>query len=76
VEERRLGPVVGLGTWRTFGGDAELAVRVVDAAFEAGTTVVDPDESSDWVSRITIRPLSASWSGRSRRAGSRRSRYR
>jgi len=41
VEERRLGPVVGLGTWRTFGGDAELAVRVVDAAFEAGTTVVD-----------------------------------
>jgi diketogulonate reductase-like aldo/keto reductase len=41
VEERRLGPVVGLGTWRTFGGDAELAVRVVDAAFEAGTTIVD-----------------------------------
>ena len=41
MEERRLGPVVGLGTWRTFGGDAELAARVVDAAFEAGTTVVD-----------------------------------
>ena len=41
MEKRRLGPVVGLGTWRTFGGDAELAVRVVDAAFEAGTTIVD-----------------------------------
>jgi diketogulonate reductase-like aldo/keto reductase len=41
VQERRLGPVVGLGTWRTFGGDAELAVRVVDAAFGAGTTLVD-----------------------------------
>ena len=24
MEERRLGPVVGLGTWNTFGGDAEL----------------------------------------------------
>ncbi len=22
MEERRLGPVVGLGTWNTFGGDA------------------------------------------------------
>ena len=41
MEERRLGPVVGLGTWRTFGGDAELAERVVDAAFATGTTVVD-----------------------------------
>jgi diketogulonate reductase-like aldo/keto reductase len=41
VEERRIGPVVGLGTWRTFGGDAELASRVVDAAFEAGTRIVD-----------------------------------
>ena len=25
MEERRLGPVVGLGTWRTFGGDAGTA---------------------------------------------------
>jgi diketogulonate reductase-like aldo/keto reductase len=41
MEERRLGPVVGLGTWRTFGGDAELARRVLDAAFEAGSRLVD-----------------------------------
>jgi diketogulonate reductase-like aldo/keto reductase len=41
MEERRLGPVVGLGTWKTFGGDADLARRVVEAAFEAGSRVVD-----------------------------------
>ncbi|HUK94868.1 MAG TPA: aldo/keto reductase [Gaiellaceae bacterium] len=41
MEERRLGPVVGLGTWNTFGGDAALAGEVVDAAFEAGTRLVD-----------------------------------
>ena len=36
MEERGLGPVVGLGTWKTFGGDADLARSVVEAAFEAG----------------------------------------
>jgi diketogulonate reductase-like aldo/keto reductase len=41
MEERRLGPVVGLGTWNTFGDDAELAARVVSAAFETGTRLVD-----------------------------------
>lgn len=41
MEERRLGPVVGLGTWRTFGGDAGLAREVVDAALGAGTRVAD-----------------------------------
>jgi diketogulonate reductase-like aldo/keto reductase len=41
MEERRLGPVVGLGTWNTFGGDAGLAGRVVEAAFEAGSRLVD-----------------------------------
>jgi len=41
MEERRLGPVVGLGTWRTFGGDATLARDVVDAAFDAGARLVD-----------------------------------
>jgi diketogulonate reductase-like aldo/keto reductase len=41
VEERRLGPVVGLGTWRTFDGDVRLATQVVDAAFDAGTRVFD-----------------------------------
>jgi diketogulonate reductase-like aldo/keto reductase len=41
MEERRLGPVVGLGTWNTFGGDATLASRVVPAALAAGVRVFD-----------------------------------
>jgi diketogulonate reductase-like aldo/keto reductase len=41
VDERRLGPVVGLGTWNTFRGDRALARTVVDAALEAGTRVFD-----------------------------------
>jgi diketogulonate reductase-like aldo/keto reductase len=41
VEERRLGPVVGLGTYATFEGDARLARQVVDAALEAAATVFD-----------------------------------
>jgi diketogulonate reductase-like aldo/keto reductase len=41
MEERRLGPVVGLGTWNTFGGDAELARDVVEAAWAAGTRLFD-----------------------------------
>jgi diketogulonate reductase-like aldo/keto reductase len=41
MEERRLGPVVGLGTWNTFGSDAALARTVVDAAFAAGTRLAD-----------------------------------
>jgi diketogulonate reductase-like aldo/keto reductase len=41
MEERRLGPVVGLGTWRTFGGDVALARRVVGAAWEAGVRLFD-----------------------------------
>jgi diketogulonate reductase-like aldo/keto reductase len=41
VIERRLGPVVGLGTWQTFRGDRELAARVVGAALEAGTRIFD-----------------------------------
>jgi diketogulonate reductase-like aldo/keto reductase len=41
MEERRLGPVIGLGTWNTFEGNAEPARRVVEAAFEAGSRVVD-----------------------------------
>jgi diketogulonate reductase-like aldo/keto reductase len=41
VEERRLGPVVGLGTWRTFEGDGPLAGDVVGAALEAGARLVD-----------------------------------
>ena len=41
VEERRLGPVVGLGTYRTFDGDVSGARAVVDAALRSGTTVFD-----------------------------------
>jgi aryl-alcohol dehydrogenase-like predicted oxidoreductase len=41
MEERRLGPVVGLGSWNTFGGDAAAARAVVDAALEAGCRVFD-----------------------------------
>jgi diketogulonate reductase-like aldo/keto reductase len=41
MEERRLGPVVGLGTWNTFGGDAGSARSVVEAALEAGCRLFD-----------------------------------
>lgn len=41
MEERRLGPVVGLGTWSTFGGDEARAVKVVGAALDAGCRVFD-----------------------------------
>ena len=41
MEERRLGPVVGLGTWNTFGGDDELARDVVGAALGAGSRLFD-----------------------------------
>ena len=41
MEERRLGPVVGLGTWNTFGGDAALATAVVGAALAAGSRLFD-----------------------------------
>jgi diketogulonate reductase-like aldo/keto reductase len=41
MEERRLGPVVGLGTWNTFDHDEELARVVVDAALTGGARVLD-----------------------------------
>jgi diketogulonate reductase-like aldo/keto reductase len=41
MEERGLGPVVGLGTWNTFRDDAELAREVVGAALGAGCRLVD-----------------------------------
>ena len=41
MEERRLGPVVGLGTWSTFDGDSALAAEVVGAALGAGVRVFD-----------------------------------
>jgi diketogulonate reductase-like aldo/keto reductase len=41
MEERRLGPVVGLGTWNTFDRDTGMAREVVAAALEAGCRVFD-----------------------------------
>jgi diketogulonate reductase-like aldo/keto reductase len=41
MEERRLGPVVGLGTWNTFGGDEAAARAVVTAALAAGSHLFD-----------------------------------
>jgi diketogulonate reductase-like aldo/keto reductase len=41
MEQRGLGPVVGLGTWQTFDSDAGLARDVVGAAFAAGVRLVD-----------------------------------
>jgi diketogulonate reductase-like aldo/keto reductase len=39
--ERRLGPVVGLGTWNTFDSDARAATSVVSAALDSGATLID-----------------------------------
>jgi len=41
MEERRLGPVVGLGTWNTFGGDVRRARAVVGAALDTGARLFD-----------------------------------
>jgi diketogulonate reductase-like aldo/keto reductase len=41
MEHRRLGPVVGLGTWNTFDSDFRLAREVVGAALETGCRVFD-----------------------------------
>jgi diketogulonate reductase-like aldo/keto reductase len=41
MEERRLGPVIGLGTWNTFGADAQSGAEVVNAALTAGVRLFD-----------------------------------
>jgi diketogulonate reductase-like aldo/keto reductase len=41
MEHRRLGPVVGLGTYGTFDDDAEAASEVVGAALDAGAALFD-----------------------------------
>lgn len=41
MEERRLGPVVGLGTWATFRADKTLAADIVGTALDAGCRLVD-----------------------------------
>src|SRR3954462_12105730 len=41
MDQRRLGPVIGLGTWNTFGGHEGTAHTVVDAALHAGCRLFD-----------------------------------
>jgi diketogulonate reductase-like aldo/keto reductase len=41
METRKLGPVVGLGTWATFEDDEQLATEVVGTALGAGCRLVD-----------------------------------
>lgn len=41
MEERRLGPVVGVGTWKTFRDDARLARDLVAAALDAAVRCFD-----------------------------------
>jgi diketogulonate reductase-like aldo/keto reductase len=41
MEERGLGPVVGLGTWNTFEDDVDLAGRIVGTALEEGCRLID-----------------------------------
>jgi diketogulonate reductase-like aldo/keto reductase len=60
MEERRLGPVVGLGTWNTFGGDEPLAREVVGAALAAGVRCFD----SSPMYRGAERALGAALEGR------------
>jgi diketogulonate reductase-like aldo/keto reductase len=41
MEQRRLGPVVGLGTWNTFGSDEPNAREVIGSALDAGVRLFD-----------------------------------
>ena len=41
MEQRKLGPVIGLGTSGTFGGDRALAGEVVSSALDSGCRVID-----------------------------------
>jgi diketogulonate reductase-like aldo/keto reductase len=58
MEERALGPVIGLGTSRTFDGDVDLARGVVDAAREAGYRLYDtsPMYGSEEALGIALQP--------------------
>jgi diketogulonate reductase-like aldo/keto reductase len=64
MEERRLGPVVGLGTYGTFEDDERLAGEVVDAALSAGVRVFD----SSPMYGAAEASLSAALAGRRERA--------
>lgn len=58
MEERRLGPVVGLGTWNTFRDDARLARAVVEAALAAGVRCFDtsPMYGSEQALGVALEP--------------------
>jgi diketogulonate reductase-like aldo/keto reductase len=58
MEERGLGPVVGLGTWRTFEDDVDLATVVVEAALEVGCRLFDtsPMYGSEEALGIALEP--------------------
>jgi diketogulonate reductase-like aldo/keto reductase len=60
MEERRLGPVVGLGTWNTFDADDAMARSVVEAALGAGVRLFD----SSPMYRGAERSLAAALAGR------------
>jgi diketogulonate reductase-like aldo/keto reductase len=64
MEQRRLGPVVGLGTSNTFDDDAELAHEVVGAALESGCRVSDTSP----MYRGAERSLGVALAGRRERA--------
>jgi aryl-alcohol dehydrogenase-like predicted oxidoreductase len=57
MEERRLGPVVGLGTWKTFDGDLGTARAVVEAALESGVRLFDTSPMYDEAERTLAAAL-------------------
>lgn len=59
MEERRLGPVIGLGTWNTFGGDTALARNIVAAALEVGLRLFDSSPMYGSAEASLARALSA-----------------
>lgn len=60
MEQRKLGPVVGLGTWNTFGGDHELARDVVGAALAGGSRLFDSSPMYGHAERSLASALDAS----------------
>jgi diketogulonate reductase-like aldo/keto reductase len=68
IEERRLGPVVGLGTWNTFGSDARSATEVVNAALAAGMRLFDSSPMYRGAEQSLGRACEPLWFGPDERA--------